>query len=84
MTVTLNMPDELLRRLEAVAAARRVSVEELAIELLNGVDTPAGDSALAALEAFVGAGAGDGSRFEIHDARRELAQRRGAEGTRHL
>jgi len=34
MTVTLHMPAELVARLEAVAAARGVSVEEIAVELL--------------------------------------------------
>lgn len=35
MTVTLHVPDELVRRLEADAAARGISVEELAVELLS-------------------------------------------------
>lgn len=78
MTVTWRLPDELERRLEAAAAARGISVEAFAVEVLSGVDAPSGDTAGAALDAFIGAGAGDGSRFEIHEARRELAARRSA------
>jgi hypothetical protein len=84
MSVTLHLPHELVARLEPVATARGISVEALAVELLSGVDAPSGDAAGAALEAFLGAGAGDGSRFEIHEARRELAARRGAAGTANL
>lgn len=83
MAVTVTVPDEVARRLEAAAKACGVSVEQLAIELLSGVNRPGGDAA-AELEAFIGSGTGDGSRFEIHDARRELARRRVAAGTRHL
>jgi hypothetical protein len=85
VTLTVTVPDELARRLQAAAAARGVSVEQLAVEVLSGVDTPIDDGeARAALEAFIGAGAGDGTRFEIHDARRDLAARRRADGTSRL
>ena len=40
MTVTLNMPDELVERLQAAATARGISAEELAIELLVEAATP--------------------------------------------
>lgn len=35
MTVTLHVPDELVRRLGAVAKVRGISVEEFAVELLS-------------------------------------------------
>lgn len=84
MTVTLHIPDELERRLQAAATARGISVEEFAVEALSGVDAPSGDVAHVALDAFIGASAGDGSPFEIHEARRELAARRGVAGIRDL
>jgi plasmid stability protein len=40
MSVTLNMPDELVERLQAAATARGISAEELAIELLVEAATP--------------------------------------------
>ncbi len=47
MSVTIELPDEVLRRLEAVATARGVSVEELAAQTLAQV--PAVDAAFASL-----------------------------------
>jgi plasmid stability protein len=35
MSMTVNVPDEVARRLEAAAAARGVTVEELAAEVLT-------------------------------------------------
>ncbi len=35
MSMTVNVPDEVARRLEAAAAARGVTVEELAAEVLS-------------------------------------------------
>lgn len=37
MTVTIELSDEILRRLEAVANARGISVEELATQTLSQV-----------------------------------------------
>lgn len=45
MTVTIELPDEVLRRLEAVANARGVSVEQLAAETLSQVPAVDGDFA---------------------------------------
>jgi len=85
MTVTLIVPDELAQRLQAAAVARGVSVEQLAVEILSRVDAPAPDGEPeTALESFLGTGAGNGARFDIHDARRDLAERRRAGGSRHL
>ncbi len=85
MTVTLTLPDDVARRLEAAAAARGVTVEQLAVEVLGGVESPAVTAeGRSALETFIGSGASDGSPFDIHEARRELAQRRLAGGARGL
>ncbi len=35
MSMTVNVPDEVARRLEAAAVARGVTVEELAVEVLT-------------------------------------------------
>lgn len=53
MTVTLELPEALAGRLAVEASRRGVSVEELAVEVLNGrygSRAPGGD----ALEAFTG------------------------------
>lgn len=47
MSVTIELPDEVLRRLEAVATARGVSVEEFAAQTLAQV--PAVDADFAAI-----------------------------------
>lgn len=47
MAVTIELSDEILRRLEAVAAARGVSVEEFAAQTLAQV--PAVDATFASL-----------------------------------
>jgi hypothetical protein len=70
MTVTLTLPDDVARRLEAAAVARGVSAEQLALEVLSGVESPTVTAeGRAALKAFVGSGFGDGSRFDIQEAR---------------
>jgi plasmid stability protein len=48
MTVTVTVPDELAARLQAAAAARGTSVEQLAIEMLSAVEIePVVDSGFA-------------------------------------
>lgn len=50
MTVTVTVPDELAARLQAAAAARGTSVEQLAIEMLSAVEIePVVDSRFAGL-----------------------------------
>ena len=44
MSMTVNLPDDVARRLEAAAAARGVTVEELAAEVLSD-NAPAIDPA---------------------------------------
>ena len=52
----VNVPDEVARRLEAAAAARGVTVEELAVEVL-AVNTPAvGETPRRRRLGFVGIG----------------------------
>ena len=83
----VHLPDELARRLEAEAARRGVSVDDLAVEALEGrygktALIPDGERA-AALAAFIGCGdSGDpgwASR-DIHELRAEAAARKLAEG----
>jgi len=47
MSLTVELPDEVIRHLEAVAAARGVSIEELAAQTLASV--PVIDSEFAAM-----------------------------------
>ncbi len=66
MSSTLHVPDELARKLEAAAAARGTTADELATELLQGhvLDTPSEQPKLA----FVGIGAsGEGISHQIED-----------------
>jgi hypothetical protein len=86
MVMTLKIPDEVLRRLEAAAEKRGMTPEELAIDFVveRLPDRDRVDRARDALARFVGSASGDGSRFDIHEARRDLAGRRRAQGTRNL
>ena len=86
MSLVITFPEDAARRLAAAAAGRGTTPEELAIGLvvehLPPVD--AESDARATLEAFVGSVSGDGSRFDIHAARRERAARQATRGTRSL
>ena len=63
MSVTVQLPDELARRVEQEAVARHVSAEQVAIEAIAArFPEPAED----ALEAFIGSG---------HSGRGDLARR---------
>jgi hypothetical protein len=70
MTVTVNLPEELLARLTAEAARRGVSVDQVAIEVLAaGLPEAAPPSALRRF-AFIGmgaSGAGGGDVGRRHD-----------------
>jgi hypothetical protein len=78
MSSVVHLPEELARRLEAAAASRGVTPDELATEVLEARLPDTG-----ALAAFIGSGdSGDptwASR-DIHELRAELASRRRAEG----
>ncbi len=86
MSMVIKVTDEAAGRLRAAARSRGVSVDEVAVDLVVEHLPPVqqSDLALRSLEGFIGSVSGDGSRFEIHDARRDLAARRRAQGTRNL
>ena len=75
MSVTVELPAEALRRLEAEAARRGISIDDVIAELASRL--PIEDP----LESFIGCGAsGDTRPFDIHRERAELAERKLAEG----
>jgi hypothetical protein len=83
VTLTVNLPEDLVARLTAVAAGRGVSVEVVVADLIARLPPqPAGGAAAGdALAAFIGCGAsGRTEPFDIHAARAELAARKLAEG----
>ena len=86
MALVITIPDDAARRLAEAAAGRGVTPEELALDLVIEHLPPAGQNGPArdALLAFVGSASGRGTRFDIHDARRDLAARRQAEGIANL
>ena len=68
MSVTVDLPDDALRRLEAEAARRGVTIDDLIADLAARL--PDEDP----LEAFIGCGAsGDTEPFDIHRARADMA-----------
>jgi len=76
VSLIVHLPEELAARLEAVAAKRGVTTDQLVAEILTA-RLPAED----ALEAFIGSGAsGRREPFDIHKARTELAEHKLAEG----
>jgi hypothetical protein len=79
---TLHVPDDLAARIEAEAARRGVSVDDLAVEALAARFPPPGaDAGHDALEAFIASGrSGQTEPFEVHRARAALAERRHIEG----
>ena len=84
MTLTVHLPEEVAARLAAEATRRGITVDDLVAEMVARLPSEpasanAGDED--ALEAFIGSGAsGRTERFDIHDARAELAARKLAEG----
>ena len=81
--MTVHLPDELLERLAAEAARRGKSVDALVAEMVAKQLPPhlPADAGEDALEAFIGCGS-SGSRepFDLRKARRELAEKKLAEG----
>ncbi len=65
VSVTVHLPEELSRRVEEVAAARHLSPEQVAIEMIEShLPLPAGTDAL---EAFIGSGrSGQGDLARRH------------------
>ena len=84
--MVITLPDEEAQKLNAAAVRLGVSVDEVARALVADhlpAVTPV-ERSRALLEAFVGSVSGDGSSFDVHEARRKLANRRAAEDTRNL
>jgi hypothetical protein len=86
VVMVITLPDEEAQKLSAAALRLGVSVDEVARSLvadhLPAVPTPERSRAL--LEGFVGSVSGDGSLFDVHEARRELATRRASQDSRNL
>lgn len=82
VSVTVEVPEPLAGRLAAEAARRGVSVEEVAVEALEGVyGKPDGDQD--ALAAFIGcfdSGDPDWASTDTHELRAQAAARNLAEG----
>lgn len=86
MSMVITFPDEEAEKLSAAALRLGVSVDEVARSLVAD-HLPAVvevERSRLLLERFLGSVAGDGSSFDVHEARRELAARRSAQGTRNL
>lgn len=82
MSMTVEVPEPLAGRLAAEAARRGVTVDEIAVEAIEGaygLVEPTGDSDT--LEAFIGCGSsGRREPLDIHTARSGLAARKLAQG----
>jgi hypothetical protein len=82
MPLTVDLPPDVLRRLEAEAARRGVTVDDVIAELASGLpgevnEVPKRGRRLS----FVGIGAsGDTRPFDIHRERDELATRKLVDG----
>lgn len=83
MSLTVDLPPDALRRLEAEAARREVTVDQVITELAAGL--PREETAApkrSRRPSFVGVGAsGDTRPFDIRHEREELAGRKFADGT---
>jgi hypothetical protein len=82
MPLTVDLPPDVLRRLEAEAARRGVTVDEVIAELAAGLpDEETAAPKRARRLSFVGIGAsGDTRPFDIRRERDELASRKLADG----
>ncbi len=79
MPVTVELPAEALRRLEAEAARRGTSIDDVIAEFAARLPNEAPPSGHRL--SFIGIGAsGDTRPFDIHRERAELAERKLAEG----
>ena len=75
MSVTVELPEDALARLQTDAARRGVTIDVVIAELATQL--PAEDP----LDAFIGCGAsGRTEPFDIHRERQELADKKAAEG----
>jgi hypothetical protein len=81
MSVSVPLPDELAHRLEAEAARRGMTAEELAAQVIRDHLPVEGGETVGALDAFFGVGdSGTQEPFDIKRIRRETADRKLAEG----
>lgn len=79
VTVRVEVPEPLAGRLVAEAARRGVSIDDLAVEALEGAYGPIEPPESDTLAAFIGCGSsGRSEPFDIHEARSDLAARRRA------
>ncbi len=82
MSLTIDLPPDVLRRLEAEATRREVTIDDVIAELAAGL--PREEAAAPKRSrrlSFVGIGAsGDTRPFDIHRERDELASRKLADG----
>jgi hypothetical protein len=79
MSVTVDLPPEALRKLEAEASRRGVSIDVVIAELAERLPTESGHKEQKL--AFVGIGAsGDTRPLDIHQLRAEAAEKKLTEG----
>lgn len=79
MSVTLDLPDDAQSRLEAEAARRGITVDQVVAHLAAQLPDSGVGQASAALEEFFGSGDSGDSGWatrDIHELRHDLAQRR--------
>ena len=82
MSMTVDLPEELGRRLEAEAARRGVTVDVIVAELVASIPPAPSEDAGSRRLAFVGIGAsGRTEPLDIRRERAELARKRRADGT---
>ena len=86
MSMTITLPDEAAERVTAAAAARGVSADKVVVELVMDLPAQAHSEVEGrnALEAFLGSVRGDGTAFDVHSARRDLASRLESHGIENL
>lgn len=78
MPVTLDLPPEARARLEAEAARRGITLDQLVVELSNQFSSSGTSGAHDALGRFLGCGDSDDPTWatrDIHELRHDLAQR---------